>query len=151
MALKRALLLAVAALVATTSVVFAAFTPFLQAAGTANEAEIREFVKSMKEVRHIESTQLRIIEVVVDSGGTGWHTHPGTPSLVIVEPGAPIDYVAPNSDGVCETRRLNPGDMIFHPSSVHDLRAVGDSSAVFTAIYFSEPGVILTHGADRPC
>ncbi len=151
MAFKRALLLALVATVVTTGVVFAAFTPFLQASGTANEAEIRDFVKSMKEVRHLDSTQLRIIEVVVDSGGTGWHTHPGTPSLVIVEPGAPIDYVAPNSDGVCETRRLNPGDMIYHPSSVHDLRAVGDANAVFTVIYFSVPGVTLTHGADRPC
>ena len=151
MALKRALLLALTALIATTGVVLAAFTPVLQANGTANEAEIREFVKSMKEMRQLDSTQLRIIEVVVDSGGTGWHTHPGTPSLVIVEPGAPIDYVAPNADGVCETVRLNPGDMIFHPSSVHDLRAVGDSNAVFTVIYFSPPGVALTHAADRPC
>jgi quercetin dioxygenase-like cupin family protein len=149
MALRRAVFLALVALTATTGVVYAAFTATLQASGTTNEAEIREFVKAIKDTRHQDSTQMRILEVTVDAGGTGWHTHPGTPSLVIVESGQ-IDYVAPDGGGGCAPRRLNPGDMIFHPSSVHDLRAVS-GSAVFTVVYFSAPGIALTQPASAPC
>ena len=149
MVFKRATFIALVALVATTGVATAAFTATLQAAGTANEAEIRDFVKSIKETRQLDATQLRILEVTVDAGGTGWHTHPGTPSLVIVESGQ-ITYLAPNGAGGCTTRTLNPGEMIFHPSSVHDLRAVS-GSAVFTVLYFSAPGVALTQPASAPC
>lgn len=149
MALRRPVFLALVALMATTGVVYGAFSFTLQASGTANESEIREFVKAIKDTRHQDSTQMRILEVTVDAGGTGWHTHPGTPSLVVVEMGQ-INYLAPDGGGGCTSRTLNPGDMIFHPSSVHDLRAVS-GSAVFTVVYFSAPGIGLTQPASAPC
>lgn len=149
MVFKRATFLALAALIATTGIAYAAFSFTVQANGTASEAEIREFVKAIKDTRQIGSTQMRILEVTVDEGGTGWHTHPGTPSLVIVELGQ-INYLAPDGAGGCTPRTLNPGEMIFHPSSVHDLRAVS-GSATFTVVYFSAPGVALTQSAPPPC
>lgn len=157
MALRRAIVMAIIGVLATTGVAFAAFTATLESSGTANEAEIRAFVKSIKEMRKLDATQLRIFEVAVDEGGTGWHTHPDTPSLVIVEPGADIAYLAPDGAGGCVTRILKPGEMVFHPSSVHDFRAVDatpsdGADAVFTVLYFSAPGVApLTNAAERAC
>lgn len=157
MALRRAISLAIIGLLATTGVAFAAFTATLEANGTGNDGEIREFVKAIKGMRQLDQTQLRIFEVAVDEGGTGWHTHPGTPSLVVVEPGADIAYLAPDGTGGCVNRLLKPGAMVFHPSSVHDFRAVDGTpsdgaDAVFTVLYFSAPGVApLTNAADRAC
>lgn len=150
MALKRALLLAVVALVATTGVVFAGFVPNLLSNGTANESEIRAFVQELKDLRRLDQSQLRIIEVVMDKGGTGWHTHPGTPSLVIVDEGQ-IDFISSDRTGECTTRRLNTNEMIFHPSSAHDMRPVGDT-ATFTVLYFSAPNLNpLTTGVGAAC
>jgi quercetin dioxygenase-like cupin family protein len=149
MAIRKATFLALVALIATTGIAYAAFTPMLQADGTANAAELRGFLNVINSTRSLDSTQMRIIEVAVDAGGTGWHTHPGTPSLLIVESGQ-INYLAPDGAGGCMTRTLNPKDMIFHPSSVHDLRAVS-GTAVFTVVYFSAPGVALTQNASPPC
>ena len=149
MVFRRAIVLALVALVTTAGVVYAAFTPTLQASGTANADQMRDFVKAIKETRQIDTSQMRIIEVAVDSGGTGWHTHPGTPSLVVVESGQ-INYLAPDGTGGCATQTLNVGEMIFHPSSVHDLRAVS-GTAVFTVVYFSAPGVALTQPTSAPC
>lgn len=149
MPVRRPVFLALVALIATTGVAYAAFSAIPQAGGIANEAEIRGFVKAVKETRQLGSTQMRILEVTVDAGGTGWHTHPGTPSLVIVETGQ-INYLAPDGAGGCTTRTLNPGEMIFHPSSVHDLRAAS-GSAIFTVVYFSAPHVALTQPASAPC
>lgn len=149
MALKRALLAALLAVMATTGVAYAAFSAQLLSAGITDDTQVRAFLNSFKDMRSQDSTQLRIIDVTLDSAGTGWHTHPGTPSLLIVKQGT-IDYIAPDHTGACETRRLNQGEMIFHPSAVHDLRAVG-ANAVFTVIYFSEPSVVLTHPTGAPC
>ena len=149
MAFRRALFIALVALVATTGVVYAAFTATLLSSGTANDAEIREFAKAIKGMRQLEGTQMRILDVTIDAGGTGWHTHPGTPSLVTVKSG-PINYITPDGAGGCTTRQLNTGEMIFHPSTLHDLRAVG-GSAVFTVVYFSVPGVALTQSTSGPC
>jgi quercetin dioxygenase-like cupin family protein len=149
MVFRRAIVLALVALVATAGVVYAAFSSTLQASGTANASEMRDFVKAIKESRQIDSSQMRILEVTIDTAGTGWHTHPGTPSLVVVESGQ-ISYIAPDGAGGCATRTLNPGEMIFHPSSVHDFRAVS-GTAIFTVVYFSSPGVVLTQPASAPC
>jgi quercetin dioxygenase-like cupin family protein len=150
MGFRRALFLALVALVATTGVVYAAFTVTPLANGIAPEGDMRDFVKAVKETRQIDTTQMRILDVTLtDAAGTGWHTHPGTPSLIVVKSGQ-INYLTPDGAGGCTTRTLNPGEMIFHPSSLHDLRPVG-SSAVFTAVYFSSPGVILTNPTSGPC
>ena len=150
MRLRRALFLALLALVTTAGVVYATFSASLVASGTTNETEIRAFVKAVKEMRQIGNTQVRVLDVTLtDSAGTGWHTHPGTPSLVIAKTGD-MNYLAPDGRGGCTTRLVRQGDMIFHPSSVHDLRPVG-ASAVFTVIYFSAPGVTLTESTGPPC
>ena len=150
MALRRAVFLALVALMATTGVVYAAFTVAPLANGIASESDMRDFVKTIKETRQIDSTQMRILDVTLtDAAGTGWHTHPGTPSLIVVKSGQ-INYLTPDGAGGCTTRTLVPGEMIFHPSSAHDLRPVG-ASAVFTAVYFSAPGVTLTEPTSGPC
>ena len=141
MAFKRALLLAIALLMLTTGAVAAAFVSTLQANGTWNEAELRQFIGELKDLRKFDGSQVRIVEVRIDAAGTGWHSHAGAPSLLIVESGQ-IDYIRPAKDGGCETTRLMPGAMISHPQTTHDLRAVG-GDAVFTVVYFSAVGAPL--------
>ena len=150
MRIKRAVLLALALIVATTGVVFGAFTASLQATGTWNDRELRDFIRSLKEVRDLDQSQVRIIEVTnLDAAGTGWHVHPGSPSLLMVETGT-VAFIEPDRRGNCVTTTLAAGSVISHPTSVHDIRAVG-GLASFTVVYFSAVGATLTVPTTDPC
>jgi quercetin dioxygenase-like cupin family protein len=66
-------------------------------------------------------SDLHVVEVTIDPGGTlGWHSHPG-PRFLIVTRGTATNYEA--DDPTCSPHRLSPGSSLFEPAGeVHNLR-----------------------------
>jgi quercetin dioxygenase-like cupin family protein len=66
-------------------------------------------------------SDLHVVEVTIDPGGTlGWHSHPG-PRFLIVTRGTATNYEA--DDPTCSPHRLSPGSSLFERAGeVHNLR-----------------------------
>lgn len=145
MILKRAFIAAMAMLLITTGVVAAVgFVSTLQANGAWNRHELRSFVDDVKALRGLNQSSVRVVEVNMTTE-TGWHSHPGAPSLLIVESGT-MDLIEPTRDGACKTTTLPAGAAISHPTSTHNLvRAEGSPPVVFTVVYFSKVAAPLLH------
>ena len=145
MTLKRPLALALTILVITTGVVIAAdFVPVRQAGGTWGRHELRDFIHDLKSLRRLDESSVTIVEVTLNTD-TGWHSHPGAPSLLIVESGT-MELIEPGRRGHCVTTTLGPGATISHPTSTHNLvRAAGSEPVIFTVVYFAPVGAPLLH------
>lgn len=134
MAIKRALILSLTILVVTTGAVAASFVSTLQAQGTWNRSELNDFIDGVKSLRKLNQSSARIFEVELTTE-TGWHSHPGAPSLLIVESGT-MDLIEPARDGGCTTTPLVAGMVIWHPTSTHNLVQTSVAKPVFTVVYF---------------
>jgi quercetin dioxygenase-like cupin family protein len=145
MTLKRPLVLALTILVITTGVVMAAdFVPVRQAGGSWSRHELRDFTRDLKSLRRLDQSSVTIVEVTLNTD-TGWHSHPGAPSLLIVESGT-MELIERGRRGRCITTTLGPGAVISHPTSTHNLvRAEGSPPVVFTVVYFAPVGAPLLH------
>jgi quercetin dioxygenase-like cupin family protein len=66
-------------------------------------------------------SDLHVVEVTIDPGGTlGWHSHPG-PRFLIVTSGTATNYLADDPD--CTPQTIPTGSGLFEPAGeVHNLR-----------------------------
>lgn len=150
MVFKRALLLALALLVVTTGVVAAAFVSTLHANGSWSRNELGDFIRDVNQLRPLDQSSVRVVEVVLD-GETGWHSHLGAPSLLVVKSGT-MDFIEPARGGGCTTTALLPGMSISHPMTTHNLVQTSTDKPVFWVVYFSPVGAgLLQSGLPNPC
>ncbi len=150
MVIKRALLLALALLVLTTGVVAAVAVSTRHVDGSWSRNEFGDFVKDVNKLRSIDRSSVTVIQVVLD-GETGWHSHQGAPSLLVVKSGT-MDFIEPTRGGGCATTALTPGMSISHPTATHNLVQTSADKPVFWVVYFSPVGAPLAQGGlPNPC
>src|SRR4029450_14109831 len=119
---------AVAALVATALVVVPALAtppsgehPTLLARASFGEIKAKAIDGDWKaEIETEGVTDLHIVKVTIDPGGTlGWHSHPG-PRFLIVTSGTATNYLADDPD--CTPPTIPTGSGLFEPArEVHHL------------------------------
>jgi quercetin dioxygenase-like cupin family protein len=122
-------LAAVVALVATALIVVPALAtpasgehPTLLAKAQFGEIKAKVVAGEWKaEIETEGVSDLHVVKVTIDPGGTlGWHSHPG-PRFLIVTSGTATNYEG--EDSTCTPHRLGPGSGLFEPAGeVHNLR-----------------------------
>jgi quercetin dioxygenase-like cupin family protein len=119
---------AVAALVATTLIVPALATPpsgehpTVLARAQFGEIKAKAIDGDWKaEIETEGVSDLHVVKVTIDPGGTlGWHSHPG-PRFLIVTRGTATNYMA--DDPTCTPQTIPTGSSLFEPAGeVHNLR-----------------------------
>ena len=84
-------------------------------------------------------TDLHVVKVTIDPGGTlGWHSHPG-PRFLIVTSGTATNYEA--NDPTCTPHLLPAGSGLFEPADeVHNLRNETSEPLVYITVQLVATG-----------
>jgi quercetin dioxygenase-like cupin family protein len=138
---------AVAALVATALVVVPALAtppsgehPTLLARASFGEIKAKAVEGEWKaEIETEGVTDLHVVKVTIDPGGTlGWHSHPG-PRFLIVTSGTATNYLA--DDPTCTPHLLPAGSGLFEPAGdVHNLRNETSEPLVYITVQLVATG-----------
>lgn len=153
MALKRAVIIAAVAALATTNVVLGTHTSTglastLLARGSWDRATASEFRHELARLSPNAGGDVAVVRATLAAGGsTDWHGHPG-PSMVIVTAGQ-LRVLTPQPNGTCEIADHGAGTSFFHSTATHDFRNPGSSVTEFYVLYFVEAWPPLTHVAQQ--
>jgi quercetin dioxygenase-like cupin family protein len=84
-------------------------------------------------------SDLHVVEVAIDPGGTlGWHSHPG-PRFLIVTRGTATNYMA--DDPSCTPHLIPAGSSLFEPAGeVHNLRNEQSEPLVYITVQLVATG-----------
>jgi quercetin dioxygenase-like cupin family protein len=85
------------------------------------------------------ASDLHVVKVTIDPGGTlGWHSHPG-PRFLIVSSGTATNYEA--DDPTCTPQLLPAGSGLFEPAGeVHNLRNESSEPLVYITVQLVATG-----------
>ena len=138
---------AVAALVAAALVVVPALAtpasgehPTLLAKAQFGELKAKAIDGEWKaEIETEAVTDLHVVKVTIDPGGTlGWHSHPG-PRFLIVTSGTASNYLA--DDPNCTRHTIPAGSGLFEPAGeVHNLRNETSEPLVYITVQLVATG-----------
>jgi quercetin dioxygenase-like cupin family protein len=138
---------AVAALAAMALVVVPALAtpasgehPTVLAKAQFGEIKAKAVVGGWKaEIETEGASDLHIVKVTIDPGGTlGWHSHPG-PRFLIVTSGTATNYMA--DDPTCIPQKIPTGSGLFEPAGeVHNLRNETDKPLEYFTVQLVAAG-----------